>query len=327
MQNLHEKLRHIIEKHGLDLAMNPKLCDAFLSDLLWEYKQERKLLLQGVVVGITKSILEGKKTPALVQKQREYFSSGTEYKWTVDTWSYALAKQDPMDSQPRSLSKNRVLISSTAGALLTLALGFFIFTTTQSNKAPKKENNTNQLVDEKPQLQPQVNEQALFTMKQALIGRETAISMQEAIMSSISVGHASQSLFQKRQGLDSLNELLKINNDEFYKAQKLTLTRQIDSLEKDIARMSTDYQQKLGRICNIQDKYIDKELQALPSNYLNSTGLEKQAVTLFTQHVEDCRSTDKASLNSYLESTSAALENTYIDFFNKERRTNDEGIK
>lgn len=327
MHNLHEKLRHIIEKHGLDLAMSPKLCDAFLSDLLWEYKQERKLLLQGVIVGISKSILDGKKPSTLDQKQREFFASDAEYKWTIDTWSYALTEQHVANSQPKPHNKNRKLIFSIAGALLTLALGFLIFTTLQPNITSEKESDTKQVAAANPQPQAQTNEKALLSMRQTLIGRETAISIQEAIMSSISVGHASQLLFQKQQGLDSLNELLKINNDEFYKAQKLTITRQLENLKKDIDRMSNEYQQKLGIVCNIQDDYTNKALESLPANYTNSTGLEKQAATLFIKHVEGCQAADKTALNKFLKSASTSLENDYIDFFNKERRSSDDEIK
>ncbi|MCB1639299.1 MAG: hypothetical protein KDI15_10670, partial [Thiothrix sp.] len=52
-------LRSIIAKHGTDIAYNPRLCDAILSDLMSDYPTERRLLIRSVTAGIPATLLAG----------------------------------------------------------------------------------------------------------------------------------------------------------------------------------------------------------------------------------------------------------------------------
>ena len=51
MQAVHEELRNIILKRGIHLTLNHKSCTALLTELPRQYREECKILAQGVLAG------------------------------------------------------------------------------------------------------------------------------------------------------------------------------------------------------------------------------------------------------------------------------------
>ena len=87
-------LRHSIRHFGLKLAKDAALCDAYLSDLLPFYPQERRLLVKAVAEGIPSQVLLGCSSEQQKQHIKHLIQachfSEQQAGLVVETWSYAL---------------------------------------------------------------------------------------------------------------------------------------------------------------------------------------------------------------------------------------------
>ena len=112
-------LRSIIAKHGTDIAYNPRLCDAILSDLMSDYPTERRLLIRSVTAGIPATLLAGQEpkrtAPAGTSDARRLSLEADAM--ATELWRHAL-----QDRLPAPITHRRHARSYLSGMITTLVI-------------------------------------------------------------------------------------------------------------------------------------------------------------------------------------------------------------
>lgn len=132
MTPVYNDLRSIIQTYGTELSLNPKLCDAFLSDLLPQHPKQRKVLVTAVKAEITSLILNNKKIKQS-SRQQQRFESPQQRKWAIDTWYYALKGEHRLSSQFNFIGRNKYKGIASIIGLIALISFLLIFTHYKSN--------------------------------------------------------------------------------------------------------------------------------------------------------------------------------------------------
>ena len=87
-------LHNLLKKYGLSLARNASLCDAYLSDLMFSYPEERRLLVQAVAEGIPAQLLlnrtDNHRHKMIAQFVGSHAVSQQEATQVIDVWVFAL---------------------------------------------------------------------------------------------------------------------------------------------------------------------------------------------------------------------------------------------
>ncbi|MCB1622539.1 MAG: hypothetical protein KDI44_17585 [Thiothrix sp.] len=109
-------LRSIIAKHGTDIAYNPRLCDAILSDLMPDYPAERRRLVRSVTAGIPATLLSGQKPKPAQTAGPGQLSRETDA-MAIELWRHAL-----QDRLPGPVTHRRHARSYLSGMVTTLII-------------------------------------------------------------------------------------------------------------------------------------------------------------------------------------------------------------
>ena len=157
---VHNELRSIIQTYGTELTQRPKLCDAYLSDLLADYPEQRKVLVVAVKSKITSKILN-KSTISKSEKSHSRFASKQQRKWAIDTWYYALQGKHRLGSQFSLIGRNKFWILSAFIGLLVIGTLWGL----NSNSFLK----TNEAGNQHSEKTVQINENTATPVKTTLI--------------------------------------------------------------------------------------------------------------------------------------------------------------
>ena len=142
---MNSAVRHIlhstVDKFGLDLVRSPRLCDAFLSDLMPNYPDERLLLVKGVAEGVPSKLLQDN-SPDAQRIIVDSFAraSGLDpvlAKEVVTCWHFAVKAEFERHHQVRDRGVLRHYLSGGITVLIVLAVGSAIAVYTVPDNAKK----------------------------------------------------------------------------------------------------------------------------------------------------------------------------------------------
>lgn len=328
MNAVHKSLRQIVLTYGNRFAVSAELCDAFLSDLMPEYPQERQLLIQGVTTQLTHRILKiDQQLPNEADIQAQ-FASPAEYQWVEQTWQYALTGQSqaiphtpthPLPApKPLSLILGGGLLASFVGLLIflwqsDLPLAHYIepiqlsqrpetdtSSRSTSQPPPPKPIETLAIAD-RPAATDTTSLEATPQKEEELLVKEATLLIQESVLTAVTLTRENLFAHKKESDIASLDELSQLTDDDFYKQKRQTAQAEWHKINNKIERLTTRYVDNVEKICYLHPQLLKRALQTVALNYSSSSEIEQRAYRELRQHLGSCQAFDDKTRTQQLK--------------------------